>query len=60
MTCFLTDDVVGQTRYIWEDDWTTAEHICKEERLELIGEHVNTVMWWDMPKWMEELSETNG
>lgn len=57
MTWFLTDNVIGQTQYVWARDWDEAERICNDERLELIGEHVNTIIWWNMPRWMEKLSE---
>lgn len=50
---FLADDVLGQSTFVYADDWEEAEKICKEERLDLVGEYVETKMWWDMPKWLE-------
>lgn len=57
MKCYLADDLLGQSRYVHADDWDEAEKICDFERYELVGEYVETQIWWDMPKWMEELSK---
>jgi len=53
--CFLADDVLGQSRYVWAEDWDKAEKICAVERFEIVGEYISTQVWWDMPKFLEEL-----
>ena len=53
---FLVDDVLEMSCFVYAETWEEAEQICKEERLDLIGEYVGSSMWWDMPKWMEPKS----
>lgn len=53
--CFLADDVLGQSCYVWAENWEEAEQICAAERFEIVGEYVSTQIWWDMPKFLEEL-----
>ena len=54
---YLADDVLGRSRFIWAAGWEEAEQICEFEKYELVGEYVESQIWWDMPKWMEQLSE---
>ncbi len=59
MKVYLADDLHNQSCYVWADSWEEAEKICKDDRLELVGEYHGTQVWYEMPKWMEELAHDN-
>ena len=40
---FLADSRVGETLYVWADNWDDAERLCKEDGDTLLGEYVETI-----------------